>query len=46
VPKAVRIAVLVNPANAPSTEITLRSVQEAAPARRAANPGAQRHDNR
>ena len=32
VPKAVRIAVLVNPANAPSTEFTLRTVQEAAPA--------------
>ena len=32
VPKAVRIAVLVNPANAPSTEFTLRAVQEAAPA--------------
>jgi putative tryptophan/tyrosine transport system substrate-binding protein len=32
VPKAVRIAVLVNPANAPSTESTLRAVQEAAPA--------------
>ena len=32
VPKAVRIAVLVNPANAPSTEFTLRTVQEAGPA--------------
>src|SRR5262249_3987776 len=32
VPKAVRIAVLVNPANTPSTEFTLRAVQEAAPA--------------
>jgi putative tryptophan/tyrosine transport system substrate-binding protein len=31
VPKAVRIAVLVNPANAPSAESTLREVQEAAP---------------
>jgi ABC-type uncharacterized transport system substrate-binding protein len=30
VPKAARIAVLVNPANAPSTESTLRDVQEAA----------------
>jgi putative ABC transport system substrate-binding protein len=30
-PKAVRIAVLVNPANASSTESTLREVQEAAP---------------
>jgi len=30
VPKAVRVAVLVNPANATSTEITLRDVQEAA----------------
>ena len=30
VPKAVRVAVLVNPANAPSTETTLRDVQEAA----------------
>jgi putative tryptophan/tyrosine transport system substrate-binding protein len=30
VPKAVRIAVLVNPANAPSTEATLRDVPEAA----------------
>jgi len=32
VPKAVRIAVLVNPANAPATEATLREVREAAPA--------------
>jgi putative ABC transport system substrate-binding protein len=32
VPKAVRIAVLVNPANAATTETTLRDVQEAAPA--------------
>jgi putative ABC transport system substrate-binding protein len=31
-PKAVRIAVLVNPANAGSAEPTLRDVQEAAPA--------------
>jgi putative ABC transport system substrate-binding protein len=31
VPKAVRVAVLVNPANAPTTESTLRDVQEAAP---------------
>jgi putative ABC transport system substrate-binding protein len=31
-PKAVRIAVLVNPANGPSAESTLRAVQEAAPA--------------
>lgn len=31
VPKARRIAVLVNPANASSTETTLREVQEAAP---------------
>jgi putative ABC transport system substrate-binding protein len=31
VPKAVRIAVLVNPANAPLAEITLREVKEAAP---------------
>jgi putative ABC transport system substrate-binding protein len=31
VPKAVRIAVLVNPANASSAEPTLRTVQEAAP---------------
>jgi len=30
VPKAVRIAVLVNPANAPSTETTLREIPEAA----------------
>src|SRR5215468_9199395 len=30
-PKAVRIAVLVNPANAPATESTLREVKEAAP---------------
>ncbi len=29
-PKAVRVAVLVNPANGPSTETTLREVQEAA----------------
>jgi len=32
VPKAVRIAVLVNPSNASITETTLRDVQEAAPA--------------
>ena len=32
VPKAVRIAVLVNPANAATAEPTLRDVQEAAPA--------------
>jgi putative ABC transport system substrate-binding protein len=32
VPKAVRVAVLVNPANASPTESTLREVQEAAPA--------------
>jgi putative ABC transport system substrate-binding protein len=32
VPKAVRIAVLVNPANARTAESTLREVQEAAPA--------------
>ena len=32
VPKAVRIAVLVNPASASNTESTLRDVQEAAPA--------------
>jgi putative tryptophan/tyrosine transport system substrate-binding protein len=31
VPKAVRVAVLVNPANASTTETTLRDVQEAAP---------------
>jgi putative tryptophan/tyrosine transport system substrate-binding protein len=31
VPKAVRIAVLVNPANAANTEATLRDLQEAAP---------------
>jgi putative ABC transport system substrate-binding protein len=31
VPKAVRVAVLVNPANASSAESTLRDVQEAAP---------------
>jgi putative ABC transport system substrate-binding protein len=31
VPKAVRVAVLVNPANARNAETTLRSVQEAAP---------------
>jgi putative ABC transport system substrate-binding protein len=31
VPKAVRVAVLVNPANAPLTESTLREVKEAAP---------------
>jgi putative ABC transport system substrate-binding protein len=30
VPKAVRVAVLVNPANAPTTESTLRDVQKAA----------------
>jgi ABC-type uncharacterized transport system substrate-binding protein len=32
IPKAVRIVVLVNSANAPSAESTLRAVQEAAPA--------------
>jgi putative ABC transport system substrate-binding protein len=32
VPKAVRVAVLVNPINAPNTEITLREAKEAAPA--------------
>jgi putative ABC transport system substrate-binding protein len=32
VPKAVRVAVLLNPANAASAEATLREVQEAAPA--------------
>ena len=32
VPKAVRVAVLVDPANAPLTESTLREVQQAAPA--------------
>ena len=31
VPKAVRVAVLVNPANASAAETTLRDVQEAAP---------------
>jgi putative tryptophan/tyrosine transport system substrate-binding protein len=31
VPKAVRVALLVNPANAASAETTLREVQEAAP---------------
>jgi putative ABC transport system substrate-binding protein len=31
IPKAVRIAVLINPANAAPTEATLREVQEAAP---------------
>jgi ABC-type uncharacterized transport system substrate-binding protein len=31
VPKAVRVAVLVNPANAPTAEATLRDVKEAAP---------------
>jgi putative ABC transport system substrate-binding protein len=31
VPKAVRVAVLVNPANASNTETTLREVQQAAP---------------
>jgi putative ABC transport system substrate-binding protein len=31
VPKAVRIAVLINPANAPTAESTLRAIQEAAP---------------
>jgi putative ABC transport system substrate-binding protein len=32
VPKAVRIAVLVNPTNAPTAEATLRDIHEAAPA--------------
>ena len=42
VPKAARIAVLVNPPNNPDTETTLRGVQEAARSHRAANPGPQR----
>ncbi len=46
VPKAVRIAVLVNPANAATAESTLRDVQEAAPSHRAANPDPQRQDDR
>jgi putative ABC transport system substrate-binding protein len=33
VPKAVRIAVLLNPANAPVAEVTLREIPEAARAR-------------
>jgi putative tryptophan/tyrosine transport system substrate-binding protein len=32
IPNAVRVAVLVNPTNAPNTEITLREAKEAAPA--------------
>src|SRR6202162_102921 len=38
VPKAVRVAVLVNPANGPTAETTLREVQESRPHPRAANP--------
>ena len=41
VPKAVRVAVLVNPANAPNTETTLRDAKEAATAMRATNPSRQ-----
>ena len=42
VPKAVRIAVLVNPANIPATESTLRDIPDAARAHRTANSGPQR----
>ena len=41
-PKAVRIAVLVNPANASVTEATLRDIPEAASRPRTANSSAQR----
>jgi putative ABC transport system substrate-binding protein len=42
VPAATCVAVLVNPANATSTETTLRDVETAARAMGAANPGPQR----
>src|SRR5262249_8108833 len=41
VPRAVRIAVLVNPANVPATESTLRDIPEAARGMGAANSGPQ-----
>ena len=42
VPKAVRVAVLVNPANATTAETTLRERAGSCPRHRAANPGPQR----
>ena len=42
VPAAARVAVLVNPANARSTESTLRDVEAGCPRPGAANPGLQR----
>ena len=41
VPKAIRIAVLVNPANVPTTESTLRAIPDGRPCNRTANPGPQ-----
>ena len=46
VPKAVNIAVLNNPANAPAAAATLREVQLAAPTMGLQNPDTQRLDNR
>ena len=46
VPKAVRIAVLLNPANAVVAESTLREAQEAAPTLGLQNPGPQRKYDR
>ena len=46
VPGAVRVAVLVNPVNAASTEATLRAVQSAARAMGVANPSPQRQHQR
>jgi ABC transporter substrate binding protein len=42
VPKAVRVAVLINPANTPAAETTLRDLPEAATRPRTANYGPQR----
>ena len=50
VPKAIRVAVLVNPANAPVAETTLREVvarsEGIRPHHRAANPDPRRHEGR
>ena len=45
-PKATRVAILVNPANGPSAEATLRSVEDACPLHGAANQGPQRQHKR
>ena len=46
VPKAARIAVLVNPANTTATENALRDLHGSCPDHRTANPGTQGHDHR